>query len=90
MPEVRSLRGLSHHLYSASARCDTPTHDGAARLCEAWHDTRSALHSSSTEKDEGHIPPARSCVRHSRRIREFVEPGSDHPPTAGWMTVSER
>jgi hypothetical protein len=37
--------------YSASARCDTPTHDGADRLCEAWRDTRSALHSSSNEKE---------------------------------------
>ena len=54
MPEVVATEPVSSP-NSPSARCDTPSYDGGGRLCEAWRDTRSALHSSSTKRDEGHI-----------------------------------
>ena len=90
MLEVQSLRSLSHHrtprLLDATHQLTTVLADFAKRgATRAPRCIRAA-----PKRDEGHIPPARSCARNSRRIREFVERGSDHPPTAGWMTVAER
>ena len=80
MLEVRSLRGLSHHR--------TP------RLLDATHHLTTVLPDfakrGKTRAPRGIRAAPKKTRDISRPLEAAFEPGSDHAPTAGWMTVAER